>query len=119
MIGDVLWIIALSIMSSAALTAWRRIPAGVTVPMQWATSGKVNWRVGKRVALPLVPLVALFIGLMLVVMNRNAAATADAALILFGVRAVVPAIFALFYLRWLKAALKTLEEEGAIAPLVP
>ena len=118
-IGDVLWIIALSIMSSASLTAWRRIPADVMVPMQWGTGGKVIWRAKRRLALTLVPVVAFVVGVLLVLSNRNAAADPSQALVLFGVRAVVPAIFALLHLRWLKAALSALEDEGKIDRLTP
>ena len=40
----------------------------------------------------------------------------DAALILFGVRATLAALFPLAHLRWLKAALAQLEAEGALKP---
>ena len=113
-IGDGLWIAALSIVFSASMGAWKRIPAGAKVPMQWNRAGAVSLRAPKPVALLALPFAAFFLGVMLLVANRNAGASGSNALILFGVRATIPAIVAIMHLRWLQAALKTLEEEGSI-----
>ncbi|MDB5429102.1 MAG: hypothetical protein JWP35_218 [Caulobacter sp.] len=113
-IGDGLWIAALSIICSSSLGAWKRIPAKVKVPMQWARSGKVSFRASRPIALLAVPVAAFVAGMVMLIVNRNAPADGPDALILFGVRATVPAILAIVHLRWLQAALKTLEDEGEI-----
>jgi hypothetical protein len=115
-IGDALWIAALSIMCSAALQAWKRIPPDVTVPLQWASDGRITWRLRRRFALPAIPAFAFFVGVMLVLANRNVTVRPQDTLMLFGVRAVVPAVFAIMYLRWLKEAMKTLDQEGVLKP---
>jgi hypothetical protein len=61
-----------------------------------------------------MPAAAFFLGMMLLAANRNTQAEGTNALILFGVRATMAAILTLMHLRWLQAALKTLEEEGEI-----
>ena len=53
---------------------------------------------------------------MLVVFDRNQAATGDRAVILFGVRALAASLLALAHLRWLRASMAVLEQEGALEP---
>jgi hypothetical protein len=115
-IGDGLWIAALSVIFSASFGGLKRIPAGVQVPLQWARSGKVLFRARREVALFAMPAAAFFLGMMLLAANRNTQADGSSALILFGVRALMAALVTLVHLRWLQAALKTLEEEGQIEP---
>ena len=116
LLGDALWIIALSIMASTTLAAWKRIDPETTVPLQFALNGKPTVRLRRNLALPLIPTAAFVLGVVLVMANRNAAADPQQAVILFGVRATAAALIAVGHLRWLKAALDQLESEGALKP---
>jgi hypothetical protein len=115
-VGDALWIAALTIMAAASREAWRRMDPDTRVPMKFTPEGAPLWRAKRNAALLTLPLTAFAFSLVLVVINRNAGATGDQALILFGVRATAAALFALAHLRWLKAAMTVLEEEGALKP---
>lgn len=113
-IGDALWILSLAIMAGASRQAWRRMGPDTLVPMSFRPDGTPGFRAKRRVALTILPVIAFVISLLLVVRNRNLALPGDEALILFGVRATLAALFALAHLRWLKAALAQLEAEGAL-----
>jgi hypothetical protein len=115
-VGDALWILALAIMAGASLDAWKRIPPDVLVPSAFRPDGTVARRAKKTMALLTLPVTALVVSLLLVVFNRNAASggRTDTALILFGVRALAAALFALAHLRWVKAALDVLRQEGSL-----
>ena len=114
--GDVLWILALSVMASAARQAWQRTTPETRMPMQFRADGAPMWRARRNSALLTMPTVAFVVSVILVVVNRNQVAAGDAILILFGVRALAAALFALAYLRWLKASMAVLEQEGALKP---
>ena len=114
LIGDALWIIALSIMASATRMAWGRMTPETRVPLQFALNGKPTLRLKRNLALLLIPTAAFFLGLALVAFNRNAANNLEQSVILFGVRATAAALIAVGHLRWLKAALELLESEGAL-----
>jgi hypothetical protein len=114
--GDALWIIALSIMAGASREAWKRTDAETRMPMQFRADGAPLWRAKRNSALLTLPVTAFVVSIVLVVFNRNRAATGDAAIILFGVRALAAALFALAHLRWLKASMAVLEQEGALKP---
>jgi type IV secretory pathway TrbD component len=115
--GDVLWILALSIMASASRTAWARMAPETRVPMQFALNGAPTWRLKRNLALVLVPAVAFVVGIVLVLANREIVAQGGPnAVIIFGLRATVAALFAVLHLRWLRAALNVLEGEGALRP---
>lgn len=114
--GDVLWIAALSIMAGASREAWRRTDPDTRMPMQFRADGAPLWRAKRAAALTAIPGAAFVVSLLLVVFNRNMAAAGDGALIQFGVRATAAAVFALYHLRWLKAAMAVLEQEGALKP---
>jgi hypothetical protein len=113
-VGDALWVLALAIMAGASREAWKRMDAGTMVPMAFRQDGSPGFRAKRAVALSALPLVAFAVSLLLVLRNRNLAVSPDEALILFGVRATLAALFALAHLRWLKAALTQLEAEGAL-----
>jgi hypothetical protein len=110
--GTVLWIVALSIMVSASHTAWRRIRPEARLPM--APSGKGGWRLGRGPALCLIPAIALLASFALVFAYRGA--QGPQAVILFGARATLAALFAFVHLRWLTGALATLQAEGQLKP---
>jgi hypothetical protein len=112
--GDVLWIIALSIMASASRSAWMRIDPDVAVPMSFTQDGRPGIRVSRGLALSAIPVLGFVVGIVLVVFNRNIAGDPSQAMILFGVRSLAAALFAIAHLRWLKAALEQLETEGRL-----
>ena len=112
--GDVLWIIALSIMASSSRAAWMRIDPTTAVPINFTQDGKPGLRVSRALALSAIPVLAFVVGVVLVVFNRNASGDANQALILFGIRSLAAALFAIAHLRWLKAALEALEAEGSL-----
>jgi hypothetical protein len=115
--GDVAWILALSIMASTAKAAWGRMGPDTLVPMSFTQDGRPGIRLKRNIALLALPVAAFVLGIVLVAFNRNAMASPDQALILFGVRATAAALVALAHLRWLKAAMAALEAEGALKDL--
>jgi hypothetical protein len=115
-VGDALWIIALSIMASAARQAWARMDADTRVPMSFRADGTPGYRARRAVALWALPATAFAVGLLLFVRDRAVGMSGDFVLILFGVRATFAALFPLAYLRWLKAAMAQLQAEGALKP---
>ena len=115
-VGDVLWIIALSIMAGASRDAWKRTTPQTRMPMQFRADGAPLWRARRNSALLTLPIIAFLVSLVLVVFDRNQAATGDRAVILFGVRALAASLLALAHLRWLRASMAVLEQEGALEP---
>jgi len=115
-IGDVLWILALSVMASATRAAWTRISPDTTLPMTFRQDGGPGVRLKRNLALLIMPVAGFVLGLALVVGNRSPHAAPDQVLILFGIRALVAPLLAVAHLRWLKAALGVLEAEGALKP---
>ncbi|MDB5449693.1 MAG: hypothetical protein JWQ52_821 [Phenylobacterium sp.] len=117
LIGDALWIIALSVMAGASREAGKRMEPDTRMPMQFGRDGEPTVRAKRNLALAFNPVLALMVGIALLAFNRKAAASGpDAPLILFGVRATAAALFALAHLRWLKASMAVLEREGALKP---
>lgn len=114
MAGDVLWILALSIMASTTRAAWMRMTPQTLVPMSFGQDGKPRLRLKRNLALLILPVGGFVLGLVLVAFNRNVGADPSQAIILFGVRATAAALLALAHLRWLKAALDALDAEGAL-----
>jgi hypothetical protein len=112
--GDALWILALSIMAGASRDAWRRMEPQTRVPIRFKADGTPRWRASRPVALCALPGLAFAISLTLLAPSRNPQLTGDQALILFGVRATLAALFPLAHLRWLKAAMAALAAEGAL-----
>ncbi len=113
-VGDALWIVALSIMASASHKAWARVPADTKMPLQFARDGRAMMRVPRHVALLLIPGIAFLLSLMLLWQNRQTAPGTPDALVLFGIRATLAGVFALYHLRWLHAAMTQLDQEGAL-----
>jgi hypothetical protein len=104
--ADVLWILSLSIMASATRTAWMRMEPETRVPL-------MGGRLSRNVALPL-PIVAAFIVGMVLLWGHRHQTQITYDVIFFGLRATLAAIIAMVQLQWLKAALATLEAEGAL-----
>jgi uncharacterized membrane protein HdeD (DUF308 family) len=113
-LGDALWIIALSIMAGASRDAWKRTTPQTRMPMQFRSDGTPLWRATRASALLSPPIAAFLISLVLLAYARNPAASADTALILFGVRATAAGLLPLAHLRWLRTSMKALASEGAL-----
>ena len=111
-IGDVLWLLALSIMAGASRMAWGKVK-DVLTPMVWSPSGKTLWRAPRAVALASVPTFAFLLSLWLLVESRRPQET-EWAIILLCVRAILAAIFAVVHLAQVRRALNQLAEEGQI-----
>lgn len=111
--ADILWIIALSIMASASLTAWRRMDPDTRVPMQG--DPRKALRLKRDVALGLPIALAFLFGAVLLWGHRSVTEiTYD--VIFFGLRATLAAVIAIMHLQWLRGALNALEAEGALKP---
>lgn len=113
-VGDALWIVSLSIMASASHKAWARVPAETKMPLQFARDGRAMMRVPRHIALLLIPGVAFLLSLVLLWQNREIPPGTPDALVLFGIRATLAGLFALYHLRWLQAAMTQLDQEGAL-----
>ncbi len=111
-IGDVLWLLALSIMGGASRMAWGKVK-DVLVPMVWSPSGKTLWRAPRAVALVSVPAFAFLLSLWLLVESRRPL-DLNVAIILLCVRAILAAIFAVVHLTQVRRALNQLAAEGQI-----
>jgi hypothetical protein len=111
-IGDVLWLLALSIMGGASRMAWSRVK-DVLVPVLWSPSGKTVWRAPRAVALASTPTFAFLLSLWLLVESRQPQET-EWAIILLCVRATLAAIFAIVHLTQVRRALNQLAAEGQI-----
>jgi hypothetical protein len=111
-IGDVLWLLALSIMGGASRMAWSRVK-DVLVPVLWSTSGKTLWRAPRAVALASLPTFAFLLSLWLLVESRKPQ-DLNLAIILLCVRAILAAIFAVAHLTQVRRALNQLAAEGQI-----
>jgi len=112
-IGDVLWILALSIMAGASRMAWGKIGKDVKVPMLWSPSGVTVWRAPRAFALIALPLFAFLLSLWLMLGSRKTMAL-EPAIMLLCVRATLAAIFAVVHLAQIRRALNQLVEEGQI-----
>jgi hypothetical protein len=111
-IGDVLWLLALSIMAGASRMAWGKVK-DVLTPMLWSPSGKTLWRAPRAVALASLPSLAFLLSLWLLVESRRPA-DLNVGIILLCVRAILAAIFAVVHLTQVRRALNQLAEEGQI-----
>lgn len=112
-IGDGLSIASLSLIASMASTAWKRIPADATIPMQWNGQGGVTWRTSKTVGLLFTPVLATILLLMPTVFGATWEPLGPTAIVtVFAVRAIAAAVFAGAQMYHLREVYRTLEEEG-------
>ena len=114
-IADAIWIVALSIIASASRQAGRKMAPETRVPIQVRAGGKAARRAPRNLALAGPPVAATVIGVVLLVAARQAE-SADAQLILFGVRLFTASVLPLAHMLWLTAAMRTLAEEGSLKP---
>jgi amino acid transporter len=111
-LGDILWLLALSIMGGASRMAWGKV-RDVLVPVLWSPSGKTLWRAPRAVALASLPTIAFLLSLWLLVESRRPI-DLNLAIILLCVRAILAAIFAVVHLTQVRRALNQLITEGQI-----
>ena len=111
-LGDILWLLSLSIMGGASRMAWGKV-RDVLVPMVWSPSGTTLWRAPRAVALASLPTLAFLLSMWLLVEGQRPQPT-EWSIILLCVRAILAAIFAVVHLTQVRRALNQLAEEGQI-----
>lgn len=113
-IGDGLSIAAMAIIASTALGAFKRIPKGVAVPMQWGLNGQATWRAPRAAGLLLIPLVSIALIFAFTLSGATFKVEGLEALMLLCVRATLAAVLALAQLLHLRFAIRTLQDEGRL-----
>jgi hypothetical protein len=113
-IGDGLSIAAMAIIASTALGAFKRIPKGVTVPMQWGFDGKATWRAPRTAGLLLIPLTSIAVIFAFTLSGATFRVQGVEAMMLLCVRASLAALLGLGQLLHLRFAIKTLQDEGRL-----
>ena len=113
-IGDGLSIAAMAIIASTALGAFKRIPKGVAVPMQWGFDGKATWRAPRTAGLLLIPLISIAVIFAFTLSGATFRVQGAEAMMLLCVRASLAARLALGQLLHLRFAIKTLQDEGRL-----
>lgn len=113
-IGDVLWILALSIMAGASRMAWGKVGKDIKVPLLWSPAGVTLWRAPRALALTLLPTGAFLINVYLLWGSRRMTGDLTVELIMLGLRATLAAILAMVHLTQVRRALNQLAEEGQI-----
>jgi len=109
-LGDLFWILALSVMASAANIARKRVPKGVSLPFR-------GIELPRTLAL-LGPVILGFVmGTALLLAGRSQVGLTAEAVIVFGLKATLAPLLALGHMVWLKAALDRLEDRGLLLPV--
>ncbi|MBI1404918.1 MAG: hypothetical protein GC145_02180 [Caulobacter sp.] len=111
--GDVFWIFALGIMASMSWAAWKRIPAGTSVPVVWR-GGTVSLRAPKLAALWGVVIASFLLGGWFKIESRSLDLTLSGAVVLLGVRVTLAPLLAVLHMTQVRKALETLDREGAL-----
>jgi purine-cytosine permease-like protein len=112
-VGDAVWILALSLIAGASKSAWARIEPDASVPMP--SGSRILWRAPKLVALLFTPVLATLIGLALGAAARMPSESA-APLIVFGARMALAPPLVLLHLMHLHRAMGVLADEGQLRP---
>lgn len=113
--GDVFWILALALMASFTLAAWKRIPAGSAVPVLWKDK-TVTARAPRVVALLTLPVLAFAIGIWLKLESRGVDLDLQGAIIGLLVRVTLAPLFALLHIGRTHRTLAIMEAEGTLGP---
>ena len=108
--GDLFWILALSVMASAANMARKRVPKGATLPFRWMELPRTLALLG-----PIV--LAFVIGSALMLAGRTQTGLTAGTVIVFGLKATLAPLLALGHLVWLKSALDRLDDRGTLLPM--
>jgi len=112
-LGNSAWIVAMALIASMSLGAWKRIKAGAQVPLTFGRDGKPNRRVSRGTAFGVRVGWAFLVGAVLMAMDRFNKDT-NIVLLSFGMRVFLASIFPLVHMTWLKAAMNVLDEEGQL-----
>ena len=112
-VGDALWIIAMAIICSTSRAAIARVPAEAQVPMQWGLGRRPIWRLPRNAAFTVMIGLPTAIGVTMLAIGHMPR-MADAQLLVLGARALTASTMAIVHLGWLSAAMKTLQDEGAL-----
>jgi hypothetical protein len=95
--GDALWVVALTVMFAASRAAWRQTQGRPSLPY-------LGGQARREIALWLLPTASFAASLWLALRARGV--DDEAALIVFGVRAVTAPLLALLHLRWVAHSLR-------------
>jgi len=114
-VADAFWIVAMALIASTSRGALRRVPAEAKMPMQWGKGGKPTWRVARNPALGVMFGLPLVLGLGLSALQRLGVETPQQAVLMFLVRVLLAGLFAIVHVTWLRASLRTLEDEGVVS----
>ena len=112
-LGDAFWIMALALICSLSWSAWKKIPAGTTVPVAWK-GAVATTRTHRFPALWLVPILAIAAGVWLKFESRAPGLELDGALIALGVRLTLAPLAAVLHLSQVRRALVSLDAEGQL-----
>jgi hypothetical protein len=113
-VGDAMWILALTLMASASRAAWGKVAAGTRVPLVVSGAGRVLARAPRTIAFCLLPAVAFVVGAALLFAHGLPGVSDQTALIVFGLRLVIAPLFVIAHLTWLARAMTKLAQEGAL-----
>ncbi|ATQ44690.1 hypothetical protein [Caulobacter mirabilis] len=113
--GDVFWILALALMASFTLAAWKRIPGDAKVPVLWKGM-TATVRAPRAAALLTLPILAFAIGIWLKLESRGAGLDLENAVIGLLVRVTLAPLFALLHIGRVHKALAILDAEGGLGP---
>jgi hypothetical protein len=113
-LGDGLSIAALAIIAATAQGAWKRIPKGVAIPMQWGFDGRPTWRAPKALGLLTIPVLSIIVLLSFTLTQATFTDDPMRATIIFLVRATIAASLALSQLFHLRFVIRTLQDEGQL-----
>lgn len=114
-VADAFWIVAMALIASTSRGALRRVPAEARMPMQWGKGGKPTWRAARNPALGVMFGLPLVLGLGLSALQRLGVETPQQAVLMFLVRVLLAGLFAIVHVTWLRASLRTLEDEGVVS----
>ena len=113
-VGDAMWILALTLMASASRAAWSKIAADAKVPLIITGAGRGLARAPRTLALCLIPGIAFITGAALLFAHGLTGVAGQTTLIVFGLRLVVAPLFVIAHLAWLGRAMTRLAQEGAL-----
>lgn len=114
-VGDALWILVMATIASTSRAALARIPRDVRTPLPFAPRAGERPRGSRNAAFAMAIGAPLLVGLALLIFGRLAP-TPEKAMLVFLVRTATAPLFALAHLAWLRGALRTLDDEGALRP---
>jgi uncharacterized membrane protein len=106
--ADTAWMLALAAMAMGSLKAWRAIPPGAWVPLQWGAEGVPSMMTSRSLAVLFTPVSAVVGGLLLAAGERLAGPEAPHGLTLL--RFIAPVFLVFAHRAYLSGAV-----DGAVA----